>query len=77
MLSGKPPYSGSVQEVLLAHASPETPPALDPVGTGAPEPLCALVSRLLAKDPAARPGAAKEVAEALRAMALPLSSSRA
>jgi serine/threonine-protein kinase len=74
MLSGKPPYSGTVQEVLLAHASPETPPVLDPVGVGAPEPLCALVSRLLAKDPAARPGEAKEVAEALRAMALPLPS---
>jgi hypothetical protein len=65
MLSGKPPYAGTVQEVLLAHSSPAPPPALDPAEVGAPEALCALVSRLLAKDPAARPGAAQEIAEAL------------
>jgi len=66
-----------VREVLLAHASPAPPPALDPAGIGAPEELCALVSRLLAKDPELRPGAAKEVAEALHAIAVPLSSPRA
>lgn len=69
MLSGKPPYSGTMQEVLLAHASPAPPPRLDPVSTGAPETLCALVARLLSKEPGARPGAAKEVAEALYAIA--------
>ena len=67
MLAGKPPYAGSVQEVLLAHASPAPPPALDPAAVGAPEALCALVSSLLAKDPEARPGAAQEVVEALHA----------
>ncbi|HYV86727.1 MAG TPA: serine/threonine-protein kinase [Patescibacteria group bacterium] len=77
MLSGKPPYSGAVREVLMAHASPAPPPALDPARIGAPEELCALVSRLLAKDPEERPGAAKEVAEALHAIAVPLSSPRA
>ena len=77
MLSGKPPYSGAVREVLLAHASPAPPPALDPAGIGAPEELCALVSRLLAKDPEARPDAAKDVAEALRAIAAPLPLRRA
>jgi hypothetical protein len=76
MLQGSPPYSGTVQEVLFAHASPAPPPALDPAGIGAPEELCALVSRLLAKDPAARPGAASEVAEALHAIAPPLASPR-
>jgi Protein kinase domain len=77
MLSGKPPYSGAVQEVLLAHASPAPPPALDGARIGAPGELCALVSRLLAKDPAARPSAAKEVAEALHAIAAPLAWPRA
>jgi serine/threonine protein kinase len=69
MLSGRPPYPGTVQEVLAGHASSEPPPALDAAGLGAPEKLCALVSRLLAKDPAARPGAANQVAEALHALA--------
>jgi hypothetical protein len=69
MLSGRPPYPGTVQEVLAGHASPEPPPALDPHGIGAPEALCALVSRLLAKDPAARPDSAKQVADALHAHA--------
>jgi hypothetical protein len=68
MISGRPPYSGTVQEVLLAHASPAPPPAIDPARFGAPE-LCALVSRLLAKDPAARPGDANAVAEELRGFA--------
>jgi eukaryotic-like serine/threonine-protein kinase len=76
-VTGKPPYSGAVQEVLLAHASPAPPPALDGARIGAPGELCALVSRLLAKDPAARPSAAKEVAEALHAIAVRLSSPRA
>ena len=76
MLQGSPPYSGTVQEVLFAHASPSPPPALDPAGIGAPQELCALVANLLAKDPALRPGAAKEVAEALHAMARPLASPR-
>jgi protein kinase-like protein len=76
MLSGKPPYSGTMEAVLLAHTSPEPPPALDPAAIGSPEPLCALVSRLLAKDPAGRPGGAKEVAEALLAIALTQASPR-
>ena len=71
MLSGKPPYTGTVQEVLLAHASPGPPPALEAAGVEAPGELCALVAGLLAKDPAARPRAAGEVAEALRAFEAP------
>jgi serine/threonine protein kinase len=74
MLKGSPPYSGTVQEVLFAHASPAPPPVLDPAEIGASDELCVLVSRLLAKDPAARPGAANEVAEALHAIAAPGSS---
>src|SRR5262245_2451979 len=36
MLKGSPPYAGTVQEVLLAHASPAPPPPLDPDEIGAP-----------------------------------------
>jgi hypothetical protein len=71
MLSGRPPYAGTVQEVLMAHASPAAPPALDAAGTDAPADLLTLVSRLLAKDPAARPRTAKEVSAALRELAVP------
>jgi tRNA A-37 threonylcarbamoyl transferase component Bud32 len=77
MLSGRPPYSGTVQEVLLAHASPASSPALDPSEIDAPQELCALVSRLLAKNPAGRPGAAKEVAAALQSVAQAPLSQRA
>jgi tRNA A-37 threonylcarbamoyl transferase component Bud32 len=77
MLSGRPPYSGTVQEVLLAHASPASPPALDAAAIEAPSALARLLSSLLAKDPSARPQSAKEVAEALRALAASSSLRRA
>jgi hypothetical protein len=68
MLSGKPPYAGTMQQVLLQHASAEPPPALDASGLKASKELCALVAQLLAKDPTARPKTAGEVATALRAL---------
>jgi hypothetical protein len=68
MLSGKPPYAGTMQQVLLQHASAEPPPALDATALRASQKLCALVSCLLAKDPAARPKTASEVASTLRAL---------
>ncbi|HET8947537.1 MAG TPA: serine/threonine-protein kinase [Candidatus Polarisedimenticolia bacterium] len=69
MLTGRPPYSGTVQEVLLAHVSPAPPPTLESAGLQEPGDFGVLVSRLLAKDPAARPQSAQEAAEALRALA--------
>jgi serine/threonine protein kinase len=68
MLSGKPPYAGTMQQVLLQHASAEPPPALDASALKASKKLCALVAQLLAKDPTARPKTAGEVAIALRAL---------
>ena len=76
MLTGRPPYSGTVQEVLLAHVSPAPPPTLESAGLRAPGDLGVLVSRLLAKDPAARPQSADEVAQALRALGRPDDSAR-
>ena len=69
MLTGRPPYTGTVQEVLLAHVSPASPPTLESAGHPSPGELGVLVSRLLAKDPAARPQSAQEVADELRAVA--------
>ncbi len=68
MLSGKPPYLGTMEQVLLQHISSSPPPALDATLLGASKKLCALVSRLLAKNPAARPKTARDVATALRAL---------
>jgi hypothetical protein len=65
MLSGNPPYRGTMQEVLFSHASPTPAPALDAAALGAPAGLCRLVAHLLAKDPKARPGSAAEVVKAL------------
>ena len=69
MLAGTPPYTGSVQEVLLGHASPEPAPALDAAALRAPRSLCALVASLLAKDPLQRPRSAEDVAAALQSHA--------
>jgi hypothetical protein len=65
MLSGNPPYRGTMQEVLFSHASLTPAPALDAAALGAPAGLCRLVAHLLAKDPKARPGSAAEVVKAL------------
>ena len=57
-LAGAPPFSGTPLEVALAHrVSP-----LPPLPPGVPAEVAALVSQLTAKDPAARPGSAAEVA---------------
>jgi serine/threonine-protein kinase len=57
-LAGVPPFSGTLLEVALAHRDrpmPRLPPTV-------PADVAALVSELTAKDPAARPGSAGEVA---------------
>ena len=57
-LAGKPPFGGTPLEVTVASRhSPLSP--LPPV----PEGVAALVARLTAKDPAARPATAAEVAQ--------------
>ena len=65
LLAGRPPFQGKAAfEVAVQHVQAEPPNLLDlrpdlPVG------LVALVHRLMAKDPAARPATAKEVVREL------------
>ncbi|HRC57240.1 MAG TPA: protein kinase, partial [Kofleriaceae bacterium] len=64
-LAGKPPFAGaSEQEILRAHLTTE-PARLESLGT--PSALAAVVHRMLAREPAARPASMAEVVEALLA----------
>ncbi len=50
MLTGKPPFTGSVGVVMRQHMQGE-PPAVSSVRAGVPAPVDRIVARLLAKDP--------------------------
>jgi len=58
-LTGSPPFSGMPIEVAAAHQHQ----ALPPLPASVPAGVAGLVGELTAKDPAARPGSAGEVAE--------------
>jgi eukaryotic-like serine/threonine-protein kinase len=65
MLSGRPPFvHAGMGETIAAHIY-EPPPRLLSVAPNAPPDIDALVTRLLAKDPAARPQTMAEIAAAL------------
>jgi serine/threonine-protein kinase len=69
-LTGEPPFDGrSLAEVVCMHLTREPAP-IDEL-CNAPRDLCALVMRMLEKDPALRPGAI-EVRQIARAIALEL-----
>jgi eukaryotic-like serine/threonine-protein kinase len=57
-LAGVPPFSGTLVEIALAHRDRPLPP----LPAAVPAEVAALVGQLTAKDPAARPGSAGEVA---------------
>lgn len=67
-LRGEPPHRGP-DLVALLWAVRSTPPA--PLPDDVPPELAALVVRMLAKDPAERPGSAAEVVAALERLAAP------
>ena len=58
-LAGAPPFMGEPPDVACAHRDHPVPPLPGSV----PAEVSALVMRLVAKDPAGRPGSAAEVAE--------------
>ncbi|MGD2155071.1 MAG: protein kinase [Gemmatimonadales bacterium] len=63
MLTGAPPFKGSVLEVMTAHS--QTPPRpLTQLRPDCPQPLAAAVIRMLAKDPSARWGSLAEAVAA-------------
>jgi eukaryotic-like serine/threonine-protein kinase len=59
-LTGAPPFRGAPVEVAAAHQHRPPPPPLPPA---VPAAAAALVAEITAKDPAARPSSAAEVAE--------------
>lgn len=65
LLSGAPPFAGPGLSVIAQHLT-STPLPLADRGVQAGAGLAGFVDRLLAKDPAARPATAAEVAAALR-----------
>jgi serine/threonine protein kinase len=68
MLAGKTPFRGeSLKELLFAHIR-EEPPDPRAARPEVPEALSALIRRLMAKDPAQRPGSASIVARELEKM---------
>jgi serine/threonine protein kinase len=65
LLTGAPPFPGPTVHALLHQHLHKDPPDLDALRPGMPAGLGALVKRLLAKDPGARPASAAEVADTL------------
>lgn len=71
MLTGRTPFQGQTVQEILDDAQSREAPALRSVEPGIPEPVEALVARLLQKDPAKRPASAREVASAIDAILTP------
>ncbi|WP_405361354.1 serine/threonine protein kinase [Kitasatospora sp. NBC_00085] len=69
LCTGVRPFSGDSTPVLMYQHLNEPPPALDPAQFGLPGEVAALVTELLAKDPADRPADARSVERRLAALA--------
>lgn len=65
LLTGRPPFRGSDWLAVVMSHLKDAPPPLENWRTDVPTELADLVTRMLAKDPAARPQTPKEVAEEL------------
>jgi len=74
MLAARPPFDGKTLARLLTQHLLEEPPPPETVcpSLDAPAEFCALVLRMLAKDPAARPASMTDVARALDSMEEPV-----
>jgi len=66
LCSGHPPFRGKTLTAVLTSLALDNPPPVREQNPAVPPALGALVGRLLAKDPVARPQTAREVVQALR-----------
>ncbi len=71
LLSGKRPFSGTVGQVLIAHAV--KPPPFDQLNS-VPEPVIALLQRMLAKNPEERPQNPQQLQAEMEAVAARLAA---
>lgn len=76
-LTGRPPFGGGFWMTVRLNVLLADPPALEGHAREAPPALVALVERMLAKDPGARPASVAEVADQLRALGVTPSTTRA
>jgi len=67
-LSGRPPFTGAVADVMRGHAYMQAPALRPRSGLGVPEALRLFVARGLAKDPHDRPESAGAMRSELRAL---------
>jgi hypothetical protein len=65
ILSGTTPYQGSSAKEIIVNKLRDAPPPLDVVDPSIPKPLVAIVDRMMRKEPAERPGSAKELVSEL------------
>ena len=66
MLAGRPPFEGETALAVAVQHLKSEPPLLESLRPDLPAPLCRIVARLLAKDPAARFEKASELLRELR-----------
>ncbi|MFD0377817.1 protein kinase [Streptomyces sp. NPDC127112] len=68
LLTGRPPFTGHTPLAVVRRKLDEDAPRLDDVRPGLPPALAELVAALLDRDPARRPGTAREVLERITAL---------
>ena len=71
LLTGTPPFTGTAQQLIVAHLT-QPAPALRDRRSDVPQALADLIARALAKDPAERPQSAQEMITALDAAITPV-----
>lgn len=54
MLAGKPPFTGDSPQAVLIKIATETLPPIQTINASVPEPVCDLIDKMTAKDPADR-----------------------
>jgi hypothetical protein len=69
LATGRPPYLGGFAEVIAQHTAPGEPPDPRAHAPSLSPALATLITRLLAKDAAARPASAREVGTSLAELA--------